>query len=47
MALELAGRILDFLGDSDSNESACNVGDQGCIPGSGRSPGERNGNPFQ
>ena len=28
-------------------ESACNVGDLGMIPGSGRSPGEGNGNPFQ
>ena len=28
-------------------ESACNVGDLGSIPGSGRSPGERNGNPLQ
>jgi len=27
-------------------ESACNVGDPGSIPGSGRSPGEVNGNPF-
>ena len=27
--------------------SACNVGDLGSIPGSGRSPGERNGNPLQ
>ena len=27
--------------------SACNVGDQGSIPGSGRSPGEGNGNPLQ
>ena len=27
--------------------SACNVGDLGSIPGSGRSPGEGNGNPFQ
>ena len=26
---------------SDSKESACNVGDPGSIPGSGRSPGER------
>ena len=26
---------------------ACNVGDQGSIPGLGRSPGEGNGNPFQ
>ena len=27
--------------------SACNVGDLGSIPGLGRSPGERNGNPLQ
>ena len=28
-------------------ECACNAGDQGSIPGSGRSPGERNGYPLQ
>ena len=28
-------------------ESACNRGDTGFIPGSGRFPGEGNGNPFQ
>ena len=28
-------------------ESACNVGDLGLIPGSGRSPGEGHGNPLQ
>ena len=28
-------------------ESACNAGDLGLIAGSGRSPGEGNGNPFQ
>ena len=27
--------------------SACNAGDLGSIPGSGRSPGEGNGNPLQ
>ena len=27
--------------------SACNVGEPGSIPGSGRSPGEGNGNPLQ
>ena len=32
---------------SDDKESACNGGDLGLIPGSGRSPGEGNGNPFQ
>ena len=31
----------------DSKESACNVGDPGSIPKSGRSPGEGNGNPLQ
>ena len=36
-----------FPGGSDSKESACNVGDLGSIPGSGRSPGEGNGNPLQ
>ena len=36
-----------FSGDSDGKESACNVGDLGLIPGSGRSPGEGNGNPLQ
>ena len=35
---------LGFLGGSDGQESACNAGDSGLIPGSGRSPGEGNGN---
>ena len=30
-----------------SKESACNAGDTGSIPRSGRSPGGRNGNPLQ
>ena len=34
-------------GGSDGKESACSAGDQGLIPGSGRSLGEGNGNPFQ
>ena len=34
-------------GGSDSKESACNAGDLGSIPGSGKSPGEGNGNPLQ
>ena len=33
--------------DSDGKESDCNVGDPGLISGSGRSPGEGNGNPLQ
>ena len=36
-----------FPGGSDSKEFACNVGDPGSIPGSGRSPGEGNGSPPQ
>ena len=32
--------IAGFPGGSDGKESACNVGDPGSIPGSGRSPGE-------
>ena len=36
-----------FPGGSNCKESACNVGDLGSIPGSGRSPGEENGNPLQ
>ena len=36
-----------FPSGSASKESSCNGGDLGSIPGSGRSPGEGNGNPFQ
>ena len=36
-----------FPGGSDGKASACNVGDLGSIPGSGRSPGEGNDNPLQ
>ena len=34
-------------GGSDGKESAYNAGDPGLIPGSGRPPGEGNGNPLQ
>ena len=34
-------------GGSDGKASACNAGDPGLTPGSGRSPGEGNGNPLQ
>ena len=34
-------------GSSVGKESACNAGALGLIPGSGRSPGEGNGNPLQ
>ena len=36
-----------FPGSSDGKESACNAGDLGSFSGSGRSPGEGNGNPLQ
>ena len=36
-----------FPGGSDGKESACNAGDPGSIPGSGRSSGEGNGYPLQ
>ena len=39
--------ILGFPGGSDGKSSASNSGDLGSIPGSGRSPGEGNGNPLQ
>ena len=34
---------MGFPGDSDGKESACNEGDLGLIPGSGRSYGKGNG----
>ena len=36
-----------FPGGSDDKASACNAGDLGFIPGSGRSPGEGDGSPLQ
>ena len=38
---------MGFPGGSDSKEAACNAGNQGLIPGSGRSPAEGSGNPLQ
>ena len=38
---------LSFPLGSDSKESAYRAGDPGLFPGSGRSPGEGNGNPLQ
>ena len=38
---------LGFPGGSTGKESTCHVGDLGSVPGLGRSPGERNGYPFQ
>ena len=37
----------DFPGGSDGKSYACNAGDPGSIPGSGRSPGEGTGNLLQ
>ena len=39
--------IWGFPGSPDGKESACNAGDPGSIPGSGRSSGEGNGYPLQ
>ena len=39
--------IVDFPGGSEGKESVYNVEDLGFIPGSGRSPGEENGNSLQ
>ena len=36
-----------FPGGSEVKASAFNAGDLGLIPGSGKSPGEGNGNPLQ
>ena len=38
---------MGFPGDSDGKEPACNAGDLGSIPGSGRYTGGGHGNPFQ
>ena len=50
--LDVVGRtfslaFIGFPGGSDGKESACNAGDPGSIPGSGRSPGEEQGSPLQ
>ena len=39
--------VSHFPGGSEGKESACSEGDLGSNPGSGRSPGEGNGNPLQ
>ena len=39
--------LSSYPGGSDGKEFACNAGDLGSIPGSGRSPGEGNGNSLQ
>ena len=56
IAKQANGAVLVRYGDtavslfpcgSDCKESACNSGDLGSVRGSGRSPGEGNGNPLQ
>ena len=42
-----SGPILGFPGGSVVKNPPANAGDTGLIPGSGRSPGEGNGNPLQ
>ena len=37
----------DFPGDAVVKNPPVNAGDEGSIPGSGRFPGEGNGNPLQ
>ena len=41
------GSVQGFPPNSVGKESACNAGDQGSIPGSGRSPGKGNGHLLQ
>ena len=41
------GKQDSFPGGSEGKVSACSAEDLGSIPGSGRSPGEGNGNPLQ
>ena len=38
--------VMDFPGSSDGKASVYNAGNLGSIPGSGRFPGEGNGNPL-
>ena len=46
-SIHLTNCLLSFPGGSADKESACNMGDPGSIPGSGRSSGKGNGNPLQ
>ena len=47
LLLRVFSAIWGFPGGSDSKESACDAGDPGLIPRSGRSLGEGHGNPLQ
>ena len=39
--------MMGFPSVSNGKESSCSAGNLGSIPGSGRSPGEGDGNPLQ
>ena len=46
--VEIIANVYSVIGfPDDGKESPCNAGDPGLIPGSGRFPGEGNGNPLQ
>ena len=47
LPLMLISKFHNFPGGSDGKVSAYNAGDPSSIPGSGRSPGEGNGNPLK
>ena len=47
LSIEVCNIVQDFPGGSDGKVSAYNAGDTGSISGSGRSPGEGNGNSLQ
>ena len=47
ISVKISSLYWGFPGGSDGKESACSAGDLGSISGSGRSPGEGNGNPLQ
>ena len=44
--ISLSALIEEFPGGSDGKASVYSAGDPGSVPGSGRSPGEGNGNPL-
>ena len=47
MSLGIFMQDMGFSSGSDRKESAYKAGDLGLIPGSGKSPGEGNGNPLR
>jgi len=47
LLIPTVGDYRGFPGGSDGEESACNAGHPGSIPGLGRSPGEGHGKPLQ